>query len=172
MQTVEYEINKRIKSTKGQAKKHFLQFTDREEELIEEVIERLSHETLHISNHARAEFPLINDKIIRQVLNSNHVIEFNVTNGKPRLVLRSTQVLKTKVHESNVNGKSKSGFENRISICKSNVCLVIDISNRTVVTCWLNPVSDCHSTIHMDRYTEKINIEKYLTRFIGHGRMN
>lgn len=152
-QLLEYQFDYRVKQTKSQTKKHYKQFTPDEKSILASVVKSIrSHsDNLQLSNHTKNHIPFFSLKLASQVLESCYIIEFNLTvkhgTESPRVLLRSKKVLPIIV-----DGKVEN----------ANVCMVLDIKSNQIITAYLNTCSDKHSTIHMDRYTDDLDIKKII----------
>ena len=90
------------------------------------------------STHAREKMASlgITDDMINEAWHVNHIIEYKVKNGSPRMIVRG-------VHEHLCNSDFMNHGTNRVSIGrkKCNVCLVVDMLTGDVVTCYASPVA-------------------------------
>lgn len=144
-----YRIERKIKVTQNQRKKHCSDFSDKEYHLLSAIVHCLQYESLTISNHARQHIPFLNSSIIQQTIENCEIIEFNLTEEKPRLLVRSRDELVVLV-----DGIKES----------THVCIVVDILSNKVITSYLNRSSDFHSGLRADRYESDLDIIKYAMR--------
>lgn len=147
--TTTYQFDHRVKTTNNQIKKHISQMTAQESTILHTLISNLDSHEMRITNHAKNHISFINRSIVSQTLQAFDVIEFNVTNNKPRVLIRSRKQL---------NIVTERGMD------KANICLVISIEENSVITAYVNCTNDNHKSIDMSRYDESINIIKYAMR--------
>ena len=74
------------------------------------------------------------------------IIEYNVTNGTPRLLLRS-------LSQENIMIDNKYQY--------TNLCIVIDLLSFRIVTAYHNLVNDFHDDIDYNRYDENMKVQPY-----------
>lgn len=90
------------------------------------------------STHAKEKMASlgITDDMVNEAWQVNHIIEYKVKNGSPRMIVRG-------VHEHLCNSDFMNHGTNRVSIGrkKCNVCLVVDMLTGDVVTCYASPVA-------------------------------
>ena len=143
---IEYKFDRRVKTTKNQTKKHVSQFTSQEHFILSTLISTIDAKQVNITNHAKNHIPFLSRSIIAQTIAAFDVIEFNITNESPRVLIRSKKQL---------NIIAEQGYE------RANVCIVISISDMSVVTAYLNCIGDSHDTLDMNRYDSTIDIVKH-----------
>jgi hypothetical protein len=142
----EYEIKRIKKETKNQTKKHYSHFSDTEFHVLSAFINGIADSKVKILNHARNHIPFLNQSIVNQTLDNCQIIEFNVTNNSPRILVRSKKQLNIIV-DGNLE--------------LAHVCIVIDIKKLEVITSYLNCSFDNHSSLNLDRYDATLDILKY-----------
>ena len=90
------------------------------------------------SAHAREKMDSlgITEKMINEAWNVNHIIEYKVKNGSPRMIIRG-------IHAHLCNSDFMNHGIDRVSIGKKlcNVCLVVDMLTGDIVTCYASPVA-------------------------------
>lgn len=90
------------------------------------------------SAHAREKMDSlgITEKMINEAWNVNHIIEYKVKNGSPRMIIRG-------IHAHLCNSDFMNHGVDRVSIGKKlcNVCLVVDMLTGDIVTCYASPVA-------------------------------
>lgn len=90
------------------------------------------------STHAKEKMASlgITDDMVNEAWQINHIIEYKVKNGNPRMIVRG-------VHEHLCNSDFMNHGTNRVNIGrkKCNVCLVVDMLTGDVVTCYASPVA-------------------------------
>lgn len=147
--TTTYQFDHRVKRTENQIKKHECQMTEAEKLILSTLVSSLDAYSLSITSHARNHISFLNKSIVSQTLQSFDVIEFNITNNKPRVLIRSRKQL---------NIITERGMD------RANICLVIGIEDNMVITGYINCTNDNHKTLDMSRYDESIDIIKYAMR--------
>ena len=90
------------------------------------------------SDHAKekmASLGITND-MINEAWNVNHIIEYKVKNGSPRMIIRG-------IHAHLCNSDFMNHGIDRVNIGKKlcNICLVVDMLTGDVVTCYASPVA-------------------------------
>ena len=145
----EYAIERKVKVTENQIKKHAIQMTAEEKQLLSVLVSSLRGANFRITNHAKTHIPFLNNSLVKQTLENCDVIEFNVTNNSSRVLVRSRKQLNIIVGDN---------YE------LANVCLVIGIADCTVITAYANVKGDSHDTLNLDRYTADLDIIKYAMR--------
>ena len=90
------------------------------------------------SDHAKEKMTSlgITDDMINEAWNVNHIIEYKVKNGSPRMIIRG-------IHAHLCNSDFMNHGVDRVNIGKKlcNVCLVVDMLTGDVVTCYASPVA-------------------------------
>ena len=89
----------------------------------------------------------INKQNVYDALNDCKIIEFNLT-CKPGLNCARILLRNNKIKYRYIDGMREA----------TNLCLVIDISQLSVVTSYLNISEDNHNNINWDRYTDTLDI--------------
>lgn len=143
IQPFTYQFERKVKTSTDQIKKHCSQMNTTEVAILTALVNSLDVNHLRITNHAREHIPFLNKSIVSQTLKSFDVIEFNLTNGNPRVLIRSKKQLNIIVDDN---------------MDVANVCIVIGVKEMIIITAYLNCTDDVHSTLHMDRYDSTINI--------------
>lgn len=131
-----------IKTTSGQIKKHYTQFTKSELEAVITELKRCKGITL--SKHARKSY--LNKTHIIQTLRNFNIIEYNYNtfSGESRALLR---------------GRDSFTLDDGL---KYNLCAVVSITNKVIVTIYYNLSTDNHSNIDYHRYNRHFNILTHL----------
>lgn len=143
----EYKFEKVVKETKNQTKKHVSQFNDAEFHVLHAVVNGICGSALEITKHARNHIPFLNQSIVQQTLEDCNIVEFNITEEKPRLLVRSRRQLNVVV-------------DGNLDI--AHVCMVIDIKDLKVIASYANLCSDTHEkTLNWDRYDPNLDILRY-----------
>lgn len=137
-----------ITVTEDQVKKHYTQMSEEELDLIESSINQLKPYEIKVSKHLQkklAEEIKMNTIAIVKMLNTKEykVIEYNTTRGDKRVLLRGTET-----HMTKLNGKEQ----------KANICVVISLLNKRLVTAYFNSESDNHSTLDLRRYNPYLEV--------------
>ena len=90
------------------------------------------------SAHAREKMDSlgITEKMINEAWQVNHIIEYKVKNGSPRMIIRG-------IHAHLCNSDFMNHGIDRVNIGKKlcNVCLVVDMLTGDIVTCYASPVA-------------------------------
>lgn len=90
------------------------------------------------SAHAREKMTSlgITDDMVNKAWQVNHIIEYKVKNGNPRMIIRG-------IHTHLCNSDFMNHGVDRVNIGKKlcNVCLVVDMISGDVVTCYASPVA-------------------------------
>ena len=78
----------------------------------------------------------ITDDMVNKAWQVNHIIEYKVKNGNPRMIIRG-------IHTHLCNSDFMNHGVDRVNIGKKlcNVCLVVDMISGDVVTCYASPVA-------------------------------
>lgn len=143
IQPFTYQFERKVKTSSNQVKKHCTQMNTTEISILTALVNSLDVNHLRITSHAREHIPFLNKSIVSQTLKSFDVIEFNLTNGNPRVLIRSKKQLNIIVDDN---------------MDIANVCIVIGVKEMSIVTAYLNCVGDNHTHLHTDRYDSSINI--------------
>lgn len=142
-----------VKKTNNQIKKHVSQMSFIE---LNNIINFFKNGTtkhdITLSNHLKEK--IMNNEVVLNTLmlanifdNLNQsIIEYNVTNDKPRLLLRSLAQENILIDNQHQN---------------TNLCIVVDLLNFRIITAYHNLVNDFHSEIDYDRYDENMKIQPY-----------
>ena len=90
------------------------------------------------SDHAKEKMASlgITDDMINEAWHVNHIIEYKVKNGSPRMIIRG-------IHAHLCNSDFMNHGIDRVNIGKKlcNVCLVVDMLTGDIVTCYASPVA-------------------------------
>lgn len=136
-----------VKITKGQLKKHFTQFTNKELALLENKVSKLNINYVWGSVHLKEKKAITyNPQDIQKVIKNHQIIEYNVTKRRDgridkRAVLRGKDVVET-----------DKGL--------MNLCVVLSLKNNAIVTAYYNSaLEDTHKNLNMNRYTKNLKIE-------------
>lgn len=134
-----------ISKTKGQVKKHYTQCTKTELQYLEIILKSLG--CIKLSTHAKKKNITINIDDIKKALKDinlkDNIIEYNETNGDKRVLVRSKEVYPT-----NVEGVT----------IYCNLCFVISLLKKEVVTAYYNSTKDNHDNIDLRRYNKNLKI--------------
>lgn len=145
---IELKIEKIVKETPNQIKKHISQFTETEFHVLNAFVNEICGSKVLLTSHSKTKIPFLNQEIVDETLADCDVIEFNVTNSRPRLLVRSNKQLAVIVEGEHT---------------QANVCIVIDMWNLAVVTSYLNKCDDFHKQLVQSRYDENLDVIKYAT---------
>ena len=91
---------------------------------------------------------VLNTPILANIFDNvnQSIVEYNVTNDKPRLLLRS-------LSQENIMIDNKYQY--------TNLCIVIDLLSFRIVTSYHNLVNDFHNEIDYSRYNENMKVQPY-----------
>lgn len=120
-------------------RKHCSQMVKHELALVAEKVKSCSLEDWRVSGHLmnRMIEKGINPLQIAEAIMSFSVIEYKLYHeGEERVLIRGT--------------RSHEGYQ---------VCVVLNVSKRRIITAWKNHVKDNHSTINMSEYDADLIIE-------------
>lgn len=121
-----------VKRTDGQIKKYHTMFTDNENAVLRASLKGMK---VTMSNHAKRK-NIARSGHIKNALKSFDIIEFNHnTNGDCRVLLRGRAV------------------EELEDLRYYNLCLVVSLTRAEIVTVYYNYISDSHTNINMNRYS-------------------
>lgn len=142
-----------VKKTNNQIKKHISQMSFIE---LNNIVNFFKNETIKhditLSNHLKEKIMnnevVLNTPMLANIFDNvnQSIIEYNVTNDKPRLLLRSL---------AQENILIDNQYQN------TNLCIVIDLLNFSIITAYHNLANDYHSEIDYDRYDENMKIQPY-----------
>lgn len=141
----------RVKKTDNQVKKHVSQMSFSElNNVVNFFKDYTTKNDVTLSNHLK-------DKIINSevVLNTNmlanimdnvsqSIVEYNVTNNKPRLLLRSLKQEMILIDNKYQN---------------TNLCIVVNLLNFNIITAYHNLADDNHDDFDLNRYDENMKIQ-------------
>lgn len=154
------EIFGRIKITEGQKKKHYTQMSIEEKQFLLSKIRTIPLDEIKISNHIIRKTRVIADrKLILGTIkrcNINSIIEFNT---RPltefvdkRVLIRDHKVYKVKVW----NNRNRT-YEER----GCNLCVVLSLIKKEVITIYWNDCMDNHQSVDLDRYDDGLDVFYY-----------
>lgn len=142
-----------VKKTNNQIKKHVSQMSFIE---LNHIVSFFKNETakhdITLSYHLRDKVMngevVLNTPMLANIFDNvnQSIIEYNVTNGTPRLLLRSL---------SQENIMIDNQYQN------TNLCIVIDLLSFRIVTAYHNLANDYHAKINYDRYDENMKVQPY-----------
>ena len=150
----------RIKTTKNQQKKHYLQMGNSEKQYLKNKIDNIDLTKITISNHlliknSRNQTNYNKDDIIQTLQNKNYnIIEYNEVEGEKndcRVLVRSIATSLIEFTDKNTLNKTKE---------KANICFVISLINLRIITAYWNKESDNHKNIVWSRYNNNLEIIK------------
>lgn len=137
-----------VKKSQFQTKKHISQMSEFEKQLILNYFRKHTlHQKLMITKHlqqkiAQDEVVLI-EALMRSIVETPNIIEFNQTRNEKRVVFRSSESAIV-----DINGSEQS----------VQLCLVIALETATMVTAYFNTTNDNHETINPKRYNSHMKI--------------
>jgi len=142
-----------VKKTNNQIKKHVSQMSFIE---LNHIVSFFKNETakhdITLSYHLRDKVMngevVLNTPMLANIFDNinQSIIEYNVTNGTPRLLLRSL---------SQENIMIDNQYQN------TNLCIVIDLLSFRIVTAYHNLANDFHDDIDYNRYDENMKVQPY-----------
>lgn len=143
-----------VKITEGQVKKHVLQMSNKEKDYLATTLDNVSNKvrkTYHSNN--RIDTDTIGEDIYTIILKKKNfdIVEYNLTRGSRRVLIRDKYVLKNKTFH-------KGGKDGRVVKGDVNLCFVIDIDSGEIVTSYYNFARDNHPTIDEERYDKTLFI--------------
>jgi len=145
----------KAKVTPDQQKKHVTQMTNEEIQYIQQSIESLTLNNMKFAKHFFDKNLGVSTKEVKEIIKSQQyrIIEYNRTpirieNRHDNRVLLRTTVSKRVTH-SHSNAVKPSIVE---------LCIVVSITNNTVVTGYYNSVTDKHFSLNWDRYCKTLQI--------------
>lgn len=134
-----------VSKTKGQIKKHYTQYTDIELDYLALLVRSIGN--IKLSNHAKKKEITVKLNDIKKILKSSdikkQIIEYNRTNNDKRVLIRSKEKYETKVNGNTV-------------YC--NICFVLSLVTKTIITVYYNDTKDNHNTINLNRYNKNLKI--------------
>jgi len=142
-----------VKKTNNQIKKHVSQMSFIE---LNNVVNFFKNETVKhditLSNHLKDKVMngevVLNTSMLTNIFDNvnQSIIEYNETNDKPRLLLRS-------LSQENIMIDNKYQY--------TNLCIVIDLLSFRIVTAYHNLANDFHDEIDYNRYNENMKVQPY-----------
>lgn len=145
-----------IRTSERQIKKHISQMLPRELEYLGKQIKELIKGKVFYSRHLREKEISFDATYVAEILGAKDVesliIEYNITEMRDgsidhRVVLRDNR--ERLVRLSTPWGESAG---------MANLCVVVSLDNRRIVTAYWNKVNDNHRSIHWDRYCKELSI--------------
>jgi len=142
-----------VKKTNNQTKKHISQMSFIE---LNNIVNFFKNETVKhditLSNHLKEKI-MNNEVVLNTAMLANifdnlnqSIIEYNITDDKPRLLLRS-------LAQENIL------IDNKYQ--DTNLCVVIDLFNFRIITAYHNLANDYHTEIDYSRYDENMKVQPY-----------
>lgn len=135
-----------ISITKGQIKKHYTQCTNDEITYLANRVKSIKN--IRLSKHAKEKDITININDIKRIIKSKDlkkcIIEYNETNGDKRVLIRSKEQYPTNVNNSTI-------------YC--NLCFVLSLIKKEIVTAYFNSAKDHHDNINFKRYNANLKIK-------------
>lgn len=140
----------KIKKTPGQRKKHISQMTSNE---ISFLVYKIQHlDKIIYSNHLLKKHITFNEKTILKTLKSsnlkNCIIEYNETPSKDFLDRRV--LIRSEIAENVLINN------NNYELC--NLCFVLSIVSKKVITVYYNKSNDNHTSLNLNRYDNTLKI--------------
>ena len=142
-----------VKKTNNQIKKHVSQMSFIE---LNHIVSFFKNETakhdITLSYHLRDKVMngevVLNTPMLANIFDNvnQSIIEYNVTNGTPRLLLRSL---------SQENIMIDNQYQN------TNLCIVIDLLSFRIITAYHNLANDFHDEIDYNIYDENMKVQPY-----------
>lgn len=122
-------------------KKHFKHFSPNEKETVENTIKAIKPNEYKLRSHAIDKLKERGGNInnVFEALKDFNIIEFHAKEGEARLLIRGKSVLYT-----------------------DNICIVIALKTKEIVTTYFNNVKDNHFTLDMTKYTKSIDVLKFI----------
>ena len=122
-------------------KKHYKHFSPKEKEIIEAKIKCINTNEWKFRSHAIDKLKERGGELkdVYAALNNFNIIEFHAKEGEARLLIRGKLVLYT-----------------------DNICIVIALKTKEIVTTYFNNVKDNHFTLDMTKYTKSIDVLKFI----------
>lgn len=124
-------------------KKHVTQMTDKEKEVLTELVDKTDISTIEITQYTVYRFEQRFDGItlldIAKTFLDYELIEFNTNSGDRRVLIRGNENLTT----------DRGCY---------NVCIVYSLRNNRIITAWLNNFHDNHDTLRLEEYTQELEI--------------
>lgn len=151
-----------VSKTKGQVKKHFSQFTSSEERIILDEVGRICLDSIVESRHLsekrnRGDVSFNMSKLIETLkYKCFSIIEFNTNDNNGSV---DNRVLIRSKRKSYVSYLDNKGQEFKAD---SNLCFVLSLTKRQIITAYWNKCSDSHDSLNLNRYDAKINIVELL----------
>ena len=139
--------------TNNQHKKHVKQMSEADRDVIVEFMHNHTlKQKMSYTGHLKAKIANGDVKIkkgqIRSIFSNlnGSIIEYNVTNNSPRVILRSLSTTEEVVH-------------NRLQ--NVQLCVIIDLLTLTFVSAYYNLEGDTHSSIDYTRYDKDMVVDPY-----------
>lgn len=142
-----------VKRTNNQVKKHAYQMSFSELHNVVSFFKNYTSKnditlTNHLKNKILNNEVVLNTNMLANIMDniSQSIVEYNVTNDKPRLLLRSLKQEKILIDNKYQN---------------TNLCIVIDLLNFNIITAYHNLANDNHGSFDLSRYDENMKIQPY-----------
>lgn len=143
----------------SQFRKHRGQMSDRE---VLQLVQDLSQvRWLKDSNHLKEKKEITYDK--REIYTAlkdkdilfNSIVEYNEKRGNNRWVQRVLLRLPKKIETTNYVGELKGRVKTY-----SQLCVVIDLTTKEIITVYYNDTRDNHQTLDLNKYTKGLEVRK------------
>lgn len=147
----------RVKTTKGQKKKHIEQMTREEIAYLKKQIKLFPTWKAKMSKHLKRKMVTLDLNEVEDMLLDRNaerfIVEYNETileSGETdrRLLLRSDKSRKVKF-------KTR---RKKIVEAEANLCFVISLDHYEIITAYWNKVDDGHTNVHWNRYNQSLKI--------------
>lgn len=130
-----------VKETKGQTKWLFSKLSVKQQAKVMKLAKQMNYTTKlhkHVLNKVRYEHLELDKVLLQSMLQGNYeIIEFNLTRGQERVLLRSSECTKHIIGSREVY---------------VNLCLSYQPSTNEIRTVYYNYIGDTHSSLDMKRY--------------------
>lgn len=133
-----------VKVTPNQRKKHVSQLNHTEKHLLQIIVSNLQTQQLYLSKHAYSHIPNLTLDEVYYTLSDCSIIEFNTNGESHRVLVRA-------------NNPTHCYIVDGIEV-DYDLCCVIDLCSKVVISCFCNASSDLHDTLNPSRYDASINI--------------
>ncbi len=124
-------------------RKHVSQMTTEEKIMVRAEVEKVKEWRITAYANSRANHRVLAESDILAAIHHGKVIEYNRNKDDKRVLLRGTRLL---------HGKCV-------------VCVVVSLTDRCVVTAYVNKENDVHRTLNWELYDESINIATEMEEF-------
>ena len=143
----------KIKKTDNQVKKHISQMSFSE---LHNVVNFFKNYTakndITLTNHLKNKIingeVVLNTNMLANIMDnvSQSIVEYNVTDDKPRLLLRSLKQEIILIDDKYQN---------------TNLCIVVDLLTFKIITAYHNLADDNHDDFDLSRYDENMKVQPY-----------